>query len=760
MQWQWTPYLLPLIISAFIILFNIIYTFSRGRDKITVYFGFYLLGLFLWLAFYGLQISADTLELKTVFLNLKYFGAATIPTTWFLFSAYFTSRKRFSTKWVTALLFLIPTIVILFIWTNPLHNRFFSYIGLINVDGHILIDLQHGFLFWIYYIYSGIIVISSLFIILSRYQSSNRINRIQILLILIINIFVMLVNFVDVTLHEFIPYIDITPLTFGITGIILTIILFRFKLLDIIPLAQEYALENMKDMIIIVNTKSEILYINPSTEEFLKTTKWQIGIPAQSLFKQRPLFRDYLIKNDTEYETSVYCDKTNRYFDLSCTTINKYNRVLGRLYIVRDVTEQKFALQTMERYQFMVNTSPDLMALINRDLHYEEVSNSFCEWFDLNREDIIGHPVREIWGEKTFNDYISPFVRYCFLDNRTKFELKYRFANKGHRQLDIMHIPFRDENGSVTHSVMIAHDMTDYYQVKLELEETLQQLKKTNTDLNQALDNVKKMQEQIITQEKLASLGTLTAGIAHEIKNPLNFVKNFSDVTLDNVEDILSNLAKIESKTELIEMIEDDVNMVKENTLKIIEHGNRANNIIQSMLLHSRNSSGHYIETNLNSVLDEYLMLSFHGFRSRYPGFNTSIIKEYDPEIGIVLLLGQELSRVFVNLIDNAFYSMNQKLLEKGNDYKPEIRVTTRNLGNNLEIHIRDNGTGIPKGIRDRIFHPFFTTKPSGDGTGLGLSITYDIIVVKHGGKIEVNSEDGEFTEFMITLPKQMKKHR
>ena len=274
--------------------------------------------------------------------------------------------------------------------------------------------------------------------------------------------------------------------------------------------------------------------------------------------------------------------------------------------------------------------------------------------------------------------------------------------------------------------------------------------------LQEKNEEIIKTQEQLITQQKLASLGALTAGIAHEIKNPLNFVNNFAELSKDMLveleEEIESEKDNIASdKYELIKELIDDLKL---NFEKINSHGNRADSIIKGMLLHSRGKSGERAMTDLNYLLDQYLMLAYHGLRAQDKEFNISIEKEYDESIGKINIIPQDISRVFLNLINNACYAANKKYKSNRRDFSPMLKVKTKNLKNKIKIYIRDNGTGIPMEIREKLFNPFFTTKPTGEGTGLGLSISYDIIVKGHNGEINYDSKEGEYTEFIISLPK------
>ncbi len=270
---------------------------------------------------------------------------------------------------------------------------------------------------------------------------------------------------------------------------------------------------------------------------------------------------------------------------------------------------------------------------------------------------------------------------------------------------------------------------------------------KSAKQLTEAYDNLKATQQQLVQQEKLASLGSLTAGIAHEIKNPLNFVNNFSDLSLELIDEIKI----ITSEEERNEILDD----LKANLNKISLHGKRADNIVKSMLQHSRSGLGEKQLTDVNRICDEFIDLSFHGMRSKESGFNSEKVKSLSPHLPKLNIIPQDFSRVILNLCTNAFYAVKKRTDIEGIDlekYRPKVEIFTLLKENHIEIVIRDNGTGIPENIREKIFEPFFTTKPTGEGTGLGLSICYDIIQ-SHGGEITVDSRINEYTQFVISLP-------
>ncbi|NUM78151.1 GHKL domain-containing protein [candidate division KSB1 bacterium] len=286
------------------------------------------------------------------------------------------------------------------------------------------------------------------------------------------------------------------------------------------------------------------------------------------------------------------------------------------------------------------------------------------------------------------------------------------------------------------------------------------ELKAAYQELDAAHTNLKATQQQLITQEKLASLGQLTAGIAHEIKNPLNFVNNFAALSVDLAKELREEIAKLEdggSKIvdgERLASIKEILETLEQNAEKINHHGKRADSIVKSMMQHARGSSGQREMVDINHLLDEAVNLTYHGMRANDASFNVTIEKEYDSSIGKLEVVPQDISRVLLNIINNACYAANQKKKASEDGFSPTLSVATKNLSDKIEVRIRDNGNGIPPDVRAKIFNPFFTTKPAGQGTGLGLSISHDIIVQQHHGEIKVKTEEGKFTEFIISLRK------
>jgi signal transduction histidine kinase len=311
-----------------------------------------------------------------------------------------------------------------------------------------------------------------------------------------------------------------------------------------------------------------------------------------------------------------------------------------------------------------------------------------------------------------------------------------------------------------TDELKISHEKLEEYSRTLEqkVDERTSELTAKNQELDAAFNRLKAAQAQLVQSEKMASLGQLTAGIAHEIKNPLNFINNFSELSVELVGEMLQETDKLtsclgEKEAGYVRGILQDI---EGNVRKINEHGKRADSIIRGMLLHSRGKSGERMPTDLNALLAEYVNLGYHGMRATDSSFNIKIESDYDQNLQPVNVIPQDLARVFLNTINNACYSTHQKKKEFRDAYFPILKVSTRDLGDKVEIRIWDNGKGIPKAVLEKIFNPFFTTKPAGSGTGLGLSISFDIVVQEHRGQITVDSKEGEYAEFVITIPKSV----
>ena len=358
----------------------------------------------------------------------------------------------------------------------------------------------------------------------------------------------------------------------------------------------------------------------------------------------------------------------------------------------------------------------------------------------------------EEWDKKQFIKWTKPLVEQGQIDNGKK----YQGGEDAPKHLVLQLVPFKQGMlyvGSaeklVNDQIELVKSIADAFSVAYARYEDFKQLEEAKGRVENTLIELKSTQTQLIQSEKMASLGELTAGIAHEIQNPLNFVNNFSEVSGELVEEINEEL-----KAGNLEDVEEITTDLKQNLEKINHHGQRASGIVKGMLEHSRTGSGIKELTDINKLADEYLRLSYHGLRAKDKSFNANFKTDFDESLTKVNVISQDLGRVLLNLINNAFYACTERSRSTDSkDYKPTVTITSRKKGDNIEIGVRDNGAGIPEDIKDKIFQPFFTTKPTGSGTGLGLSMSYDIITKGHRGELKVVTKEGEGTEFIIIVP-------
>lgn len=310
--------------------------------------------------------------------------------------------------------------------------------------------------------------------------------------------------------------------------------------------------------------------------------------------------------------------------------------------------------------------------------------------------------------------------------------------------------PFPDK------AISLLRTFADQAVIAIENTRLFNEVQDRTRDLAKSLDDLRAAQDRLIQTEKLASLGQLTAGIAHEIKNPLNFVNNFAALSTELMDELNEVLAPVSLPNDLRSEVDELTGMLKDNLQKVVQHGKRADSIVKNMLLHSREGGGEYGLSDVNALVEESLNLAYHGARAEKPQFDVTLKRELDPAAGSAELFPQEISRVLLNLISNGFYAVTKRKAESdAGTFEPVVTATTRDCGDTVEIRIRDNGTGIPDDVKAKMFNPNFTTKPAGEGTGLGLSMSHDIIVKQHGGAIDVATEPGEFTEFTIRLPRK-----
>ena len=339
---------------------------------------------------------------------------------------------------------------------------------------------------------------------------------------------------------------------------------------------------------------------------------------------------------------------------------------------------------------------------------------------------------------QTISDFIKNFSGISDAEKESLLKvIKEADKNQSMIQFKLERIE-KDRN---TLSIMLQESIEDLQKKSLVIEDA-------NKALTQTLEELKATQVQLIQSEKMASLGELTAGIAHEIQNPLNFVNNFSEVCNELIDEMTEQVEN--GNAEEAKAIANEIKMSLE---KINLHGKRADGIVKSMLQHSRTSSGKKEPTDINILADEYLRLAYHGLRAKDKSFNAAIKTDYDENIGLIKIISQDIGRVILNLITNAFYAVMEKKKLQPEGYEPTVTVSTKKIDNRIIVTVKDNGTGIPQKALDKIFQPFFTTKPTGQGTGLGLSLSYDIVTKGHGGEIKVETKEGESTGFSVILP-------
>ncbi|MBI2425930.1 MAG: PAS domain S-box protein [Candidatus Hydrogenedentes bacterium] len=427
------------------------------------------------------------------------------------------------------------------------------------------------------------------------------------------------------------------------------------------------------------------------------------------------------------------------------------------------------AVEQREKYfKALIENAPDIIAIIQgAEAHIRFLSPSFARTFgydgaSLLHQSLLSHVHADDAARlqrklKEGSDHPGQPVF-----------MEFRYQHQDGRWLDLEVTGTHHDSGTeFTGMVLNMREITrrkeadmilrEYSQtLERDVAERTMELQRNRDELKTTLDELKSTQDQLILNEKMASLGALTAGIAHEIKNPLNFVNNFADISQELIDELLEELAPMRENfdSKAYENITALLADIRQNAGKIVEHGNRADSIVRNMLLHSRGKSNEFQPTDVNALLDEYVHLTYHGMRAKDASFNIEFDLHYDESIGLIPVIPQDLSRVFLNILNNACYASHKRTQQERNGHRPLLTVRTQNHREHIEIRIRDNGTGIPGEIQERVFNPFFTTKPAGEGTGLGLSISHDIVVQEHHGELRVESKEGEYTEFTILLPR------
>jgi signal transduction histidine kinase len=403
--------------------------------------------------------------------------------------------------------------------------------------------------------------------------------------------------------------------------------------------------------------------------------------------------------------------------------------------------------ETQEKVQVYLST-PDgkSLGVLNLSFDENEITNNTVEFW--KKKQIY----KEHWTKEEFINWTKSMIELGQVQNAET----YQGSSTPPESLNLHFVPF-------TQGMLYVGNTSPLSEEKIELVKTLAEafsiayaryedfknLEEAKNKIELTLSELKSAQAQLVHSEKMASLGELTAGIAHEIKNPLNFVNNFSEISGELLDEIKEELEK-NDKEEVLAILED----LKGNLEKINQHGKRADSIVKGMLLHSRGTSGEKTLTDINDLLDQYVNLAYHGMRAQNKDFNITIEKNFDKSLEKINLVPQDISRVFLNIINNACYAAYDRKKKNGDDFSPVLKVSTKNLDGKVEIRIGDNGNGIPKDILDKIFQPFFTTKPTGEGTGLGLSLSYDIVTKVHSGELKVETKEGEGAKFIVMLPK------
>jgi signal transduction histidine kinase len=355
------------------------------------------------------------------------------------------------------------------------------------------------------------------------------------------------------------------------------------------------------------------------------------------------------------------------------------------------------------------------------------------------------------WNKEDFVKWMESMISLGQIDTPEQ----YQGYEEPPESLHLHFIPFKqgmlyvgNTEPLISEKIDLVKTLAEAFSIAYARYEDFVHLEEAKIRVEKTLSELKSAQSQLIHTEKMASLGELTAGIAHEIQNPLNFVNNFSEVSVDLIEEMNEEMES--GDTEEVKAISNDL---KQNLEKITYHGQRASTIVKGMLEHSRAGNGDKDLTDINELADEYLRLAYHGLRAKDKSFNADFVADLDENIPKISVVPQDIGRVLLNLINNAFYTVSAKSKKEGKDYKPKVSVTSKKENDSVMINVKDNGDGIPKDLLDKIFQPFFTTKPSGEGTGLGLSLSYDIITKGHGGELKVNTKTGVGTEFTIVLP-------
>ena len=413
--------------------------------------------------------------------------------------------------------------------------------------------------------------------------------------------------------------------------------------------------------------------------------------------------------------------------------------------------------EALTELQLLYENAPIGLAFLTPDCRYRQINRRLTEICGISIADHIGKSVRNTVPQVA--DQVESIVQAILRTGEpiTGIEVNGQRPDRSNAErvwMTYWH-PLKAKDGAILGIDVVAEEITEQKRAKAALQLANESLEARTLELTNSLEELRAAQDRLVQTQKLASLGQLTAGIAHEIKNPLNFVNNFSGVSAELIDELQEVLGGMTSDDETRREIAELTNTLRGNLEKVIHHGKRADAIVKNMLLHSHEGSGEHRLANANDLVEESLNLAYHGARAENQSFRIKLERSFDPTASEVDVFPQEIIRALLNLISNGFYAATKRKEQDSSDgYEPTLAASTKNLGDRVEVRIRDNGTGIPPDVREKIFNPFFTTKPAGEGTGLGLSICHDIIVKQHGGSVDVDTKHGEFTEFRIILPR------
>jgi len=413
--------------------------------------------------------------------------------------------------------------------------------------------------------------------------------------------------------------------------------------------------------------------------------------------------------------------------------------------------------EALTELRLLYENAPIGLAFLTPDCRYRQINRRLTEICGISIAGHIGKSVRNTVPQVA--DQVESIVQAILRTGEpiTGIEVNGQRPDGSNAErvwITYWH-PLKAKDGAILGINVVAEEITEQKRAKAALQLANESLEARTLELTNSLEELRAAQDRLVQTQKLASLGQLTAGIAHEIKNPLNFVNNFSGVSAELIDELQEVLGGTTSDDETRREIAELTNTLRGNLEKVIHHGKRADAIVKNMLLYSHEGSGEHRLANANDLVEESLNLAYHGARAENQSFRIKLERSFDPTASEVDVFTQEITRALLNLISNGFYAATKRKEQDSSDgYEPTLAASTKNLGDRVEVRIRDNGTGIPPDVREKIFNPFFTTKPAGEGTGLGLSICHDIIVKQHGGSVDVDTKHGEFTEFRIILPR------